>query len=29
MAAGVAAAFITMPALAFVLRLTHVLEKFL
>jgi polysaccharide chain length determinant protein (PEP-CTERM system associated) len=29
MAAGVAAAFITMPALAFVLRSTHVLEKFL
>ncbi len=28
-AAGVAAAFVTMPALAFVLRLTHVLEKFL
>jgi polysaccharide chain length determinant protein (PEP-CTERM system associated) len=29
MAAGVAAAFVTMPALAFVLRSTHVLEKFL
>jgi hypothetical protein len=29
MAAGVAAAFFTMPALAFVLRSTHVLEKFL
>lgn len=29
MAAGVAAAFVTMPALAFVLRATHVLEKFL
>lgn len=29
MATGVAAAFITIPALAFVLRLTHVLEKFL
>jgi polysaccharide chain length determinant protein (PEP-CTERM system associated) len=28
-AAGVAAAFVTMPALAFVLRSTHVLEKFL
>jgi polysaccharide biosynthesis transport protein len=28
-AAGVATAFVTMPALAFVLRLTHVLEKFL
>jgi polysaccharide chain length determinant protein (PEP-CTERM system associated) len=28
-AAGVAAAFITMPALAFLLRSTHVLEKFL
>jgi polysaccharide chain length determinant protein (PEP-CTERM system associated) len=29
MAAGLGAAFVTMPALAFVLRLTHVLEKFL
>jgi polysaccharide chain length determinant protein (PEP-CTERM system associated) len=29
MAAGVAAAFVTMPALVFVLRATHVLEKFL
>ena len=29
MAAGLAAALVTMPALAFVLRLTHVLEKFL
>jgi uncharacterized protein involved in exopolysaccharide biosynthesis len=29
MAAGVAAAFVTIPALVFVLRLTHVLEKFL
>lgn len=29
MAAGVAATFIAMPALAFALRLTHVLEKFL
>jgi polysaccharide chain length determinant protein (PEP-CTERM system associated) len=29
MAAGIAAAFVTMPALIFVLRLTHVLEKFL
>ena len=29
MTAGVAAAFFTMPALAFVLRSTHVLEKFL
>ncbi len=29
MAAGVAAACVTMPALAFVLRSTHVLEKFL
>ena len=29
MAAGIAAAFVTMPALVFVLRLTHVLEKFL
>jgi polysaccharide chain length determinant protein (PEP-CTERM system associated) len=29
MAAGVAAAFVTMPALIFVLRSTHVLEKFL
>jgi polysaccharide chain length determinant protein (PEP-CTERM system associated) len=29
MAAGVAAAFVTIPALIFVLRLTHVLEKFL
>jgi len=29
MAAGVAAALVIMPALAFVLRLTHVLEKFL
>lgn len=29
MAAGVAAAFVTMPALVFVLRLTHVMEKFL
>lgn len=29
MAAGVAATVFTMPALAFVLRLTHVLEKFL
>jgi polysaccharide biosynthesis transport protein len=28
-AAGVATAFVTMPALAFVLRSTHVLEKFL
>ena len=28
-AAGIAAAFVTMPALVFVLRLTHVLEKFL
>ncbi len=29
MAAGVAAAFVTMPALIFALRATHVLEKFL
>src|SRR5882762_1543938 len=29
MATGVAAAFVTMPAIAFVLRATHVLEKFL
>ncbi len=29
MAAGLATALVTMPALAFVLRLTHVLEKFL
>jgi len=29
MAVGVAAALVTMPALAFVLRSTHVLEKFL
>jgi len=29
MAAGVAAAIVTMPAIAFVLRATHVLEKFL
>jgi succinoglycan biosynthesis transport protein ExoP len=29
MAAGVAAAFVTMPALVFALRATHVLEKFL
>jgi len=29
MGAGVAAAFVAMPALAFVLRLTHVFEKFL
>jgi polysaccharide chain length determinant protein (PEP-CTERM system associated) len=29
MAAGIAAAFVTMPALVFALRLTHVLEKFL
>jgi polysaccharide chain length determinant protein (PEP-CTERM system associated) len=29
MAAAVAAAFVTMPALVFVLRATHVLEKFL
>ncbi len=29
MAAGVAAAFVTIPALVFVLRATHVLEKFL
>jgi len=29
MAAGIAAAFVTMPALVFVLRLTHVMEKFL
>lgn len=29
MTAGVAAAFLTMPALAFVLRSTHILEKFL
>lgn len=29
MAVGVAAAFVTMPALVFVLRATHVLEKFL
>ncbi|HMJ25195.1 MAG TPA: GNVR domain-containing protein [Pyrinomonadaceae bacterium] len=29
MAAGAAAAFVTMPALAFLLRSTHVLEKFL
>jgi hypothetical protein len=29
MAAGIAAAFVTMPALAFVLRATHLLEKFL
>ena len=29
MAAGTAAAFVAMPALIFVLRLTHVLEKFL
>ena len=29
MAAGIAAAFVTMPALVFVLRSTHVLEKFL
>jgi len=29
MAAGVAAAFVTIPALIFVLRATHVLEKFL
>ncbi len=29
MAVGLAAALVTMPALAFVLRLTHVLEKFL
>src|SRR5437870_86463 len=29
MAAGLAAAFVTIPTLAFVLRLTHVFEKFL
>ncbi len=29
MAAGLAAALVTIPALAFVLRLTHVFEKFL
>lgn len=29
MAAGIAATFVTMPALVFVLRLSHVLEKFL
>jgi len=29
MVAGVAAAFVAMPALVFVLRSTHVLEKFL
>jgi len=29
MAAGIAAAFVTIPALVFVLRLTHVMEKFL
>ena len=29
MAAGIAAAFVTMPALVFVLRLTHVMERFL
>jgi succinoglycan biosynthesis transport protein ExoP len=29
MAAGIAVAFVTMPALVFVLRLTHVMEKFL
>jgi polysaccharide chain length determinant protein (PEP-CTERM system associated) len=29
MVAGIAAAFVSMPALVFVLRLTHVMEKFL
>jgi succinoglycan biosynthesis transport protein ExoP len=29
MAAGIATAFVTIPALVFVLRLTHVMEKFL
>jgi hypothetical protein len=29
MAAGIATAFVSMPALVFVLRLTHVMEKFL
>jgi hypothetical protein len=29
MAAGIAFAIVTIPALAFVLRLTHVFEKFL